>query len=291
MQMTAAKQREVPSWLKRFRRNAGGMFGLVGVTVLVLVSVFAPLLAPYDPARQFFEGLTLEGNPLPPGGRFPLGTDLLGRDLLSRVIFGARVSLIVGVAANGVAIILGAVVGIAAGYFRGATEVILMRFTDVMTAFPALVLAIALAAILRPSLWIVALVIALVNWVWIARAVYAQVLSIAQRDFVESANAIGAPAPRVLARHILPHLVSTLLVFGTLGISTTVLLEAALSFLGVGVQPPTPSWGGIINESQSYFLTAPWLVYVPGLAILLTSLSFNLLGEALRDALDLSERR
>ena len=291
MQSTAGRQAGAPSWFRRFRSNFGGMLGLVGVTILIVVALFAPLLAPFDPAQQFFEGLTIEGNPLPPGGRFPLGTDLLGRDLLSRVIYGARVSLIVGVVANGVAILLGAIVGIAAGYFRGPTEVILMRFTDVMTAFPALVLAIALAAILRPSLWIVALVIALVNWVWIARAVYAQVLSIAQREFVESANAIGAAAPRVLLRHILPHLVSTLLVFGTLGISTTVLLEAALSFLGVGVQPPTPSWGGIINESQSYFLNAPWLVYVPGFAILLTSLSFNLLGEALRDALDLSERR
>jgi peptide/nickel transport system permease protein len=291
MQATAKQRATSPSWVKRFRRNVGGLIGLAGVSLLIIVSLFAPVLAPHEPAQQFFEGLTMEGNPLPPGAPFLLGTDLLGRDLLSRVIYGARVSLIVGVAANAVAIVLGAIVGVAAGYFRGIAEIILMRLTDVMTAFPALVLAIALAAILRPSLWIVALVIALVNWVWIARAVYAQVLSIAQRDFVESANAIGATAPRVLLRHIVPHLVSTLLVFGTLGISTTVLLEAALSFLGVGVQPPTPSWGGIINESQSYFLNAPWLVFFPGMAILLTSLSFNLLGEALRDALDLSERR
>lgn len=290
-QVTTNERRKPPTWVKRFLRNRAGVAGLIGVVVLVVVSVFAPVLAPHGPSQQFFEGLTLQGDPLPPDDAFLLGTDLLGRDLLSRVIFGARVSLLVGVVANGIAIVLGAIVGIAAGYLRGLTEIVLMRFTDIMTAFPALVLAIALAAIFRPSLWIVALVIALVNWVWVARAVYAQVLSIAQREFVESAHAVGASSAGVFFRHISPHLTSTLLVFGTLGISTTVLLEAALSFLGVGVQPPTPSWGGIINESQSYFLNAPWLVFFPGAAILLTSLSFNLLGEALRDALDLSEDR
>ncbi|MDZ7705540.1 MAG: ABC transporter permease [Trueperaceae bacterium] len=282
---------KAPKWLRRFWRNKLGIFGLFGVLLVLFVSVFAPLLAPYDPSEQFFEGLTIEGDPLPPSQEYWLGTDLLGRDLLSRVIYGARISLLVGVIANGAAVILGTLVGVLAGYFRGPVEAVLMRFTDLMTAFPALVLAIALAAILRPSLWIVALVIALVNWVWVARAVYAQVLSIAKRDFIESATALGVSTPRMLRRHVLPHLTSTLLVFGTLGISTTVLLEASLSFLGVGVQPPTPSWGGIINESQSYFLNAPWLVFFPGAAILLTSLSFNLLGESLRDALDLSERR
>lgn len=291
VQGTRERTRPRPAWLRRLLRNRAGLLGLVGALLMVVLALFAPLLAPHDPAEQYFEGLTLEGDPLPPGAPFLLGTDLLGRDLLSRVIYGARVSLLVGVLANGAAVLLGALVGVVAGYFRGLTETVLMRLTDVMTAFPALILAIALAAILRPSLWIVALVIALVNWVWIARAVYAQVLSIARREFVESAQAIGASTSRTLLRHILPHLTSTLLVFGTLGISTTVLLEAALSFLGVGVQPPTPSWGGIINESQSYFLNAPWLVFFPGMAILLTSLSFNLLGEALRDALDLSEAR
>lgn len=290
---TVRKQESVqsPKWLKHFLSNKAGLFGFACVILVVLVSLFAPYIAPYDPAQQFFEGLTLEGNPLPPNEEFWLGTDLLGRDLLSRVIYGARISLLVGVVANGAAVVIGALVGVMAGYFRGAVETVLMRLTDVMTAFPALILAIALAAVLGPSLWIVALVIALVNWVWVARAVYSQVLSIAERDFVESANAIGASSFRTLTAHILPHLTSTLLVFGTLGISTTVLLEASLSFLGVGVQPPTPSWGGIINESQSYFLNAPWLVFFPGIAILITSLAFNLLGESLRDALDLSERR
>ncbi len=279
------------SWLRRFVEHRSGLVGLVGVVIVLVAALFAPLLAPHDPAHQYFDGLTIEGDPLPPSSTYLFGTDTLGRDLLSRVLFGARVSLLVGVLANGAAVLIGLIVGVSAGYFRGWVEVVLMRLTDVMTAFPALILAIALAAILRPSLWIVALVIALVNWVWIARAVYAQVLSTARREFVEAAGALGARTPRILGRYILPQLVSTLMVFGTLGISSTVLLEASLSFLGVGVQPPTPSWGGIINESQSYFLNAPWLVIFPGAAILIASLSFNLLGEALRDSLDLAERR
>jgi peptide/nickel transport system permease protein len=159
-----------------------------------------------------------------------------------------------------------------------------------MMAFPALLLAIALAAIFSPSLWIVALVIALVNWVQIARVVHAQTTALAERDFIRAARAIGAGPGRILLAHILPHLVPTMLVWGTLGISTTVLLEATLSFLGIGVRPPTPSWGNIIFENQTYFASAPWLVFVPGLAILLVALSFNLVGDALRDALDPTER-
>lgn len=277
--------RAARAW-RRLRRNRAGLIGLVVALGMVLMALLAPWLAPHSPDQQFFEGLTLEGKPLPPGGPFLLGTDLLGRDLLSRLVWGARASLLVGVVANGVAVLIGGLVGLAAGYFRGWIGALLMRFTDVMMAFPALLLAIALAAILRPSLWIVALVIALVNWVQVARVVYAQTLSLAQREYVEAARALGAANARILLRHLLPHLFPTLLVWGSLGLSTTVLLEAALSFLGVGVQPPIPSWGGIINESQSYFTSAPWLVAFPGAAILLTSLAFNLLGEALREALD-----
>lgn len=271
---------------QRFFRNKAGLFGLAVVILILLLAFLAPWLAPQDPSQQFFDGLTLEGKPLPPGGQFLLGTDTLGRDLLSRLIWGARASMLVGLVANGAAVLIGALVGASAGYFRGWGGALLMRFTDVMMAFPALLLAIALAAILKPSLWIVALVIALVNWVQVARVVYAQALALAQKDYVEAARALGADNRRVLLWHLLPHLFPTLLVYASLGLSTTVLLEAALSFLGVGVQPPTPSWGGIINESQSYFTDAPWLVAFPGLAILLTSLAFNLLGDALREALD-----
>ena len=233
-----------------------------------------------------FDGLTIEGAPIPPNAQYWLGTDLLGRDLFSRLVYGAQTSLIIGIVANGVAVSMGAIVGIVAGFYRGWVGTILMRFTDLMMAFPALLLAIVLAAIFKPSLWIVALVIAMVNWVQVARVVYAQTVSLAERDFIIAERSIGASSTRILFHHILPHMVPTLLVWSTLGIATTVLLEATLSYLGIGVQPPTPSWGNIIYENQTYFTSAPWLVFIPGAAIVLLALGFNLVGDALRDILD-----
>jgi peptide/nickel transport system permease protein len=277
-------------FIRKFLKNKAAVFGLAVILVIVLSAVFAPMVSPYDPHEQFFDGLTLEGAPKPPSGQFWLGTDLLGRDLFSRLVYGARTSLIIGVAANGVAVMIGAVLGIFGGYLGRNIGGLIMRFTDLMMAFPALLLAIALAAIFSPSLWIVALVIALVNWVWVARVIYAQVRSLARSEFIEAIKALGAGWPRILFIHIVPHLMPTILVWSTLGISTTVLLEATLSFLGIGVRPPTPSWGGIIFESQSYFLDAPWLVFFPGVAILLLALSFNLVGDTLRDLLDPTQR-
>ena len=276
--------------VKRFLKNKLALFGLGTIFVFAVAAVFAPVLAPHPPDEQYFEGLTLEGAPLPPNTKFWLGTDLLGRGLFSRLIYGARTSLIIGIVANGAAVFIGAFLGIIAGYVRGWLGTIIMRFTDLMMAFPALLLAIALAAIFRPSLWIVALVIALVNWVQVARVIYSQTVSLVAEEYIEAVRAVGAAWPRILFVHIVPHLWPTLLVWGTLGIATTVLLEATLSFLGVGVRPPTPSWGGIIYESQSYFLDAPWLVFFPGAAIMLLSLSFNLVGDALRDVLDPTQR-
>ena len=259
-------------------------------TCAVLAAIAAPWIAPFSPDDQPFDGLSLEGAPLPPGSHYWLGTDTLGRDLLSRLLFGARTSLMIGLVANGVAVAIGMVVGIVAGYRAGFIGSALMRFTDLMMAFPALLLAIVLAALLHPSLWIVALVIALVNWVQIARIVYTETRGLAERDFILAERSLGAGHGRILFRHIAPHLVPTAIVWGTLGIATTVLLEATLSFLGVGVQPPQPSWGNIIFESQSYFQSAPWLVFIPGAIILLTALSFNLVGDALRDLLDPTQR-
>jgi len=274
------------SVLGRLLRRPMAVVGLIIIAVVVLAALLAPWLTPHDPNEQYFEGLTLEGAPLAPNGQFWFGTDLLGRDLLSRLIVGAQTSLIIGVVANGLAVFIGSLVGITAGYFRGIVGAVLMRFTDLMMSFPALLLAIVLAAIFRPSLWIVALVIAMVNWVQIARVLYTETRSLSEREFIEAERSLGAGSMLILWRHILPHLVSTILVWGTLGISTTVLLEATLSFLGIGVRPPTPSWGNIIFENQTYFATAPWLVFIPGAAILLLSLAFNLLGDALRDILD-----
>src|SRR5262252_7621363 len=183
---------------KRFRRDGLALGALAAVLLLTAVALAAPWLAPYDPAQQFFDGLTLEGAPLPPSARFWLGTDLLGRDLLSRLIYGARTSLMIGVAANSAAVALGALVGVIAGYLRGPVGFVLMRFTDLMIAFPALLLAIALAAIFAPSLWIVAMVIALVNWVQIARVIYTQTVALSARDHIEATRALGAAWPRIL---------------------------------------------------------------------------------------------
>jgi peptide/nickel transport system permease protein len=274
------------SVVSRLLHRRLALFGLAVILITVLAAALAPWIAPYPPEQQFFDGLTLEGAPLPPNPEYWLGTDLVGRDLLSRLIFGAQTSLIIGIVANGVAVLIGTTVGVLAGYFGGLIGSALMRFTDLMMAFPALLLAIVLAAIFTPSLWIVALVIAMVNWVQVARVIYTETRSLAERDFVVAERSLGAGSGRILGRHILPHLLPTLLVYSTLGISTTVLLEATLSFLGIGVQPPTPSWGNIIFENQTYFTSAPWLVFIPGAAIILLALAFNLVGDALRDILD-----
>ncbi|WP_341212907.1 ABC transporter permease [uncultured Limimaricola sp.] len=276
--------------LARLLRRKLALFGLALIVATVAGAIFAPWLTPYDPNDQMFDGLTITGAPLPPNADFALGTDLLGRDLLTRILYGARTSLIIGVVANGIALVIGTVIGVTAGYFRGFYGAVLMRFTDLMMAFPALLLAICLAAIFQPSLWIVAMVIAIVNWVQTARVLYTETTSLSEREFIAAEKTLGAGHARILLRHILPHLVPTIIVWGTLGISTTVLLEATLSFLGIGVQPPTPSWGNIIFENQTYFQAAPWLVFFPGAAILILALSFNLLGDALRDVLDPTQR-
>jgi peptide/nickel transport system permease protein len=272
--------------LLRIMRRPSACLSLAFVVFLVGLAIFAPWIVPYDPMLQLPDGLTIEGAPLAPSSTNWLGTDLLGRDLLSRLIYGARTSLLIGVVANGMAVLVGTLVGLVAGFARGWLGSLLMRFADLMMAFPALLLAITLAAVFRPGIWIVALVIAMVNWVQVARVIHTETISLSARDFIEVERALGASTMRVLFSHLLPHLVPTILVWATLGVSTTVLLEATLSYLGVGVQPPTPSWGNIIFESQTYFSTAPWLVLFPGLGIVLLSLSFNLLGDALRDELD-----
>jgi len=274
----------------RFRRDRLAVIGLATILLLLVLGLFAPAIAPYDPNQQFFDGLTLEGSPLAPGERFWFGTDTNGRDQFSRLLYGARTSLLIGILANGIAVIIGSFLGVTAGYLRGTAGAAIMRLTDLMMAFPPLLLAIALAAILKPGLAIIIVVIALVNWVQIARVIYSETVGLSERDYIEAARALGAGPLRILFRHLLPHLVPTITVYATLGIATTVLLEAMLSFLGRGVQPPTPAWGMMIFESQSYFLSAPWLVFIPGAAILILALSFNLVGDGLRDALDPTQR-
>lgn len=276
---------------RRLKRDRTAMTGAGMVLLLVLVSLLAPVISPHDPSEQFRDGLTAVGQPIPStvlqgSWRFPLGTDSNGRDLLSRILYGARVSLLVGVLANALAVSLGTLIGSVAGFARGLLETVLMRFTDVMMAFPTLLLAMTLVAILKPSMWIIIVVIGAVYWTWIARVVYGQVSALREREYITASQALGAGKTYTLIRHILPQLVPTIIVWGTLGIATNVMLEASLSFLGIGVQPPTPSWGGMIQQAQSYYRSAPWLVIFPGLAIMITVFAFNLLGDGLRDALD-----
>ena len=282
---------------RRLRRDRVAMFGAVLVGLLILVALFAPLLAPHDPAEQFRDGLTPDGQPVSgtlfsksSGTPFPLGTDANGRDLLSRIVYGSQVSLLVGVLANLLAVLLGLIIGMTAGYLGGWVESLLMRFTDIMMAFPTLLLAMTLVAILKPSLWIIIVVIGLVYWTWIARVVYGQVVAMREREFVIASRALGGNRRFVILHHILPQLIPTIIVWGTLGIATNVMLEASLSYLGIGVQPPTPSWGGMIQQGQSYYRAAPWLVVYPGLAIMVTVFAFNLLGDGLRDAFDPTQR-
>ena len=251
------------------------MIGGAMVLGLVAVAIFAPLLAPHDPTRAV---AATYGDPGAPSLAFPMGTDQLGRDVLSRIIYGARVSLTVGVAAMGVTIAIGVLIGLVSGFYGGAVDFTLMRFTDVMLTLPALLLAMAFVAVLRPSLWSILLVIGLVSWTQVARVVRAETLSLSRRDFVLAARALGAHPGRLIARHVLPNVLPVVVVMAALGTSNTLLLDAALSFLGLGVPPPTPTWGRMIEEATIYFRTAPWLATFPGVAIFYAVLAFNLLG-------------
>jgi peptide/nickel transport system permease protein len=257
------------------RIGAMETIGFLMVVSLVVVAAAAPILAPHDPARAVTPAY---GEPASPSLAFPLGTDELGRDVLSRIIYGARVSLIVGVAGMLVTMTIGVAIGLAAGFFRGAVDVALMRFTDVMLTLPALLLAMALVAVLSPSLVSILIVIGLVSWTQVARVVRAEALSVSQRDFMLAARSLGASSARLIVRHLLPNVLPLIVVMAALATSGTLLLDAALSFLGLGVPPPTPSWGRMIEEAELYFRTAPWLAAFPGLAIFYAVLGFNLFG-------------
>lgn len=276
---------------RRLRADRLALAGAGFVLALIIMAVAAPHLAPHNPNERFFNGISDQGAPLPPGANgFLLGTDPNGRDLLSRLIWGARVSLLIGVTANAVAVLIGVTLGAVAAYYGGIVGTLIMRFTDVMLAFPVLLLGVALVAILTPGVPVIIAVIGLVSWTSMARIIHGQVLVLRERDFVEAARAIGAGGVRILLRHILPHLVSPIVVYSSLGVATAVLFEASLSFLGIGVQPPDPSWGKMVAEGAATQgpggFAYPWLLLFPGAAVFLTVLSFNLLGDGLRDALD-----
>lgn len=275
--------------LRSLRRDPVAFTSVVVVLILALVAILAPLLVPYDPVHAYPNGLSAQGAPVHPGGTFLLGTDPSGRDVLSRLISGARVSLLVGVVATGLASIIGVIVGTIAGYVGGIVDSALMRVTDVVLSFPLLLFCIALIAVTGPSTRNVVLVIAFGYWTYLARIVRSLVLSLKEREFVTAAKTLGTRDVTILRRHILPHLAPAIIVYGTLGIATSIMIEASLSYLGIGVPLPQASWGQMVSQGQQYFQSAPWLLIAPGVCLIVTVLAFNLLGDWLTDLLDPSE--
>jgi peptide/nickel transport system permease protein len=272
------------AWRRLLRRKSA-VLGLVIIVVLVLVALLAPLIAPYDPAQQGWTAIRK-----PPSAQHWLGTDESGRDLLSRVIYGARASLLAGVVSISIALTFGVPVGLLAGYGGRWIDALIGRITDAMLAVPFLILAIALAAFLGPSLQNAMIAIGVTATPIFVRLTRGQVMAVKVEDYVEAARAVGNPPVRIALRHILPNILPALIVQATISIATAIIAEASLSFLGLGQQPPAPSWGSMLNTAQRFLTNAPWMAVWPGLAIFLAVLSFNILGDGLRDALDPKER-
>ncbi len=272
---------------RRLIRRRTALFGLVVLVSVLAAALFASVLAPFDPVEQ-----DITQRLKPPGGTDEhgrvhlLGTDHLGRDILSRILFGARIALLVGFSAVLIAGTLGLGIGLVAGYFGGRTDDAFMRLGDIQLAFPFILLAIAVIGVLGPSLQNIIVVVGVSGWVVYARIVRGEVLSLREREFVQAAIGLGSPHPRVILRHIVPNAFTPWLVIATLDMARVIVLESALSFLGLGVPPPTPTWGGMLADGRVYLSTAWWLATFPGLAILLTVLGINLLGDGLRDTFD-----
>ena len=268
-------------FLRRFMKNKLAIAGLVIVLFFFAVSILAPVISPHDPSEINRDELLQA-----PSSDHLFGTDKLGRDVFSRMIYGSRISLKVGFVAVGITIVIGTFLGALAGFYGGALDAVIMRFVDVMLCFPAFFLILEVIAILEPSIWNIMVVIGLTGWMGVARLVRAEFLTLTKRDFVLAARAQGAGDFRIIFGHVLPNALGPILVAATLGVAGAILTESALSFLGIGVQPPTPSWGNILTDGQDTIAVAWWLSLYPGLAILLTVLGYNLLGEGIRDAMD-----
>ncbi|HCC69499.1 MAG TPA: peptide ABC transporter permease [Nitrospiraceae bacterium] len=266
---------------RRFKKNRLAVAGGVVVLMLFIIAIFAPLISPYDPnaidRRHILE---------PPSLSHPFGTDELGRDILSRVIWGARISLSVGFVAIGIATIIGIILGAISGYYGGWLDSVIMRFVDIMLSIPTFFLILAVIAFLGPSIFNIMIVIGLTAWMGVSRLVRAEFLTLKEREFVLAAKGLGARDIRIIFRHILPNSLAPVIVSFILGVASAILVESALSFLGIGVQPPTPSWGNILTSGKDNIEVAWWLSVFPGLAILITVLTYNLVGEGLRDAID-----
>jgi len=287
---------------QRFTSDRAALAGLIVLVVLVLATLLAPWLVRHVLHQSAFDQrimdrITIDGRsvdvvselgiPVGPNSSFLLGADLVGRDVLSRMLYGGRISLAVSALGTLLALTFGLAAGLLAGFYRGAWDTLISRFVDAMMAIPVLLLAIALAAVLHTgSVLVIVLILGLVNWTYLARIVRAEVLSLRERDFIEAARALGASDRAILARHLLPNLIGPVIVFATLSMAGNILLESALSYLGVGIQPPTPSWGNMIQEGVALYNVAWWITLFPGLAIMLTVLALNLVGDGLKHALD-----
>ncbi len=265
-------------------------FALAGGIILLtltLLAILAPWLAPHDPIHQYRQiGLSELGQPLPPNAEFWLGTDGLGRDLLSRLMYGGRVSLGIGLSASALAVVIALAVGGFGGFMGGSVDFWLMRIVDLVMSMPTFFVMLLLVVMLKPGAWVVIVVISAFSWTYPARIFRSQILSVKEKEFVLAARALGVPRHRIFIRHLLPHVLPLLIVYLALGIPNTIFAEASLSFLGLGVPPPTPSWGSMIQDGMSYYRAAPWVAIFPGLAIMLAVVSFNLFGTGLREAMD-----
>jgi len=266
---------------RRLKRNKLAMLGLAIVIFLILIAVFAHFISPYDPISRIKEESSLS-----PSRIHLFGTDLLGRDIFSRVIYGSRISIEVGIVAVGISVVIGLFFGALAGYFGNVSDAIIMRFADIFFAFPYILGAIAIMTILGPGLINIFIAIGILGWASFARIFRGSILSIKNKEYIEAARALGASNYRIITKHIFPNAFAPIIVYATMNVGTAIIVEAALSFLGLGVQPPTPAWGKMLSESLDYIDIAPWMMFFPGLAIVLTVLGFVLLGDGLRDAFD-----
>lgn len=272
--------------IQQLKKNKIAIIGLIIIISLAFIALFAPFIAPHDPIEQ-----NLEKRLLAPCREYPMGTDDLGRCLLSRIIYGARVSLQLGVIVVGIITVIGVTLGLISGYYGGIVDEIIMRLVDVVLAFPGIILALAVAGALGPGLFNVMLALAMVGWTGLARVVRGSVLSVKQKEFVESARALGCSDLHIMTRHILPNVMAPVIVLATLDMAFIILAAAGLSFLGLGAQPPTPEWGSMLNNGRAFMRTAPHLTTFPGLAIMVAVLAFNFLGDGLRDVLDPRQQR
>lgn len=267
--------------IRVFRKNKMAMVGLLLVSLLFLVAFFIPIISPHDPYR-----VALDEQFLPPSSSYWLGTDNFGRDLLTRILYGARISLLVGIVPSFISLMIGAVMGIVSGYYGGKIDFIIMRLADTMIAFPSLLLAMVVMYTLGANLFNIFIALSLVGWAGVARVVRSQTLALKEKEFIEAARAVGTTRAKIMVRHIFPNIVPTLIVLFSLSIPEAIMWESSLSFLGVGVQPPEASWGLLVAKGKEYLFASPLVAIMPGVAILITVLAFNFIGDGLRDALD-----